>query len=120
MRPIAQSHRLKINNYGGIWLSLGYERARKSDCICLLDGDNRDVERGINCFKWITSDSRCASAYFPDQLNGLSILYAPEVSMTNGAKIIIIIIIIIATIVSGALLIVILSHCAQGSADAAR
>ena len=73
LRPLAQSRRLKIKQYyGWIWLSLRFERARKRDCICLVDGNRKTLEE-VNGLEWITRDSCCASANFLGQLNGMSI-----------------------------------------------
>jgi len=67
------ARRLKIKQLRlDIWLSLRFERARKRDCICLLDG-NRKTLKEVNGLEWITRDSCCASANFMGQLNGLSI-----------------------------------------------
>ena len=72
LRPLAQSRRLKIKQYGLIWLSLRLECARKRDCICLLDVNGKTLKE-MNGLEWITRDSCCASANFLGQLNGLSI-----------------------------------------------
>ena len=54
-------------------MALRFERARKRNCICLLDGDGKTLKE-VNVIEWITRDcSCCASAKFLGQLNGLSI-----------------------------------------------
>jgi len=54
LRPLAQSRRLKIKQYyGWIWLSLRFERARKRDCIFLLDGNGKTLKE-VNDLEWIT------------------------------------------------------------------
>jgi len=45
-----------INNYGWLWLSFRFERARKRDCICLLGGDGKTLKE-VNGLEWIIRDS---------------------------------------------------------------
>jgi len=51
LRSLAQSRRLKINNYGWIWLSFRFERALKRDCICQLDDNGKTLKEvnGLEC-----------------------------------------------------------------------